>query len=75
MLTTLTIFNSVVCIQCGKQFLPTTPVHNLCSQECREVYLDRPLSQRIRNMPKESKRARLERLMAESIPIASKPPK
>lgn len=42
----------VECIECHKLFPPQTPVHNLCTQECREKYLDRPLSERKQNLPK-----------------------
>lgn len=59
------------CIQCNLFFHPTTAVHNLCSPACRKEYLDRPLSERKPNMPKEDdQKTRLAKLMKTSLPVS-----
>lgn len=52
-----------LCTQCGKEFEPTTPSHNLCSRECRQAYYDLPLSQRP-IPPEESTASRMARARA-----------
>lgn len=57
------------CVNCGKLFEPELPTQDLCSKPCRTQWLDKPLKERLAHLGTDSKKERLAKLLAESIPI------